>query len=73
MCSYSYSNPLLSNGTNFVRSEGGDVNSDDLTMSLEFTRPFDIPVDDSITLIANDTIKVWLQWGIFKLGPEQNL
>ena len=42
-----------------------------MTMSVEFTRPFDIPVDDSITLIAEDTIKAWLSWGIYKLGQEQ--
>ena len=60
MCSYSYSDKRLSNGTNEVRAEGGQVDSDALTMSLEFSRPFDIPVDNSITLVANETLKVWL-------------
>ena len=42
-----------------------------MEMSVEFTRPFDIPVDDSVTLIANDTVKAWMSWGIYKLGKEQ--
>jgi hypothetical protein len=57
---------------NGVRTTGGSLDQDALTMSVEFTRPFDAPVDDSVTIIANQTMKMWLSWGLLKYGSEMD-
>ena len=70
-CRLAYSDPRLTlDGENGVRATKGHVDSSNMSMSVEFSRPLDIPVDDSITFEPNKTLKAWLSWGIFKRGKE---
>ena len=42
-------------------------------MEVEFTRPLVLPASDAIELQPGETYKLWLSWGIYKLGNEQEL
>ena len=32
---------------------------------IEWTRPFDVDSDNSMTLVANEKFKIWMMWGLF--------
>ena len=32
---------------------------------IEWSRPFDVDSDNSMTLVANEKFKIWMMWGLF--------
>ena len=40
--------------------------------SIEWTRPFDVSSDKTLTLEANKTTRIWLTWGNFLADIDNN-
>ena len=43
----------------------GTFDSQNRQASIEWTRPFDVPSDRTLTLQGGKAYKVWMNWGVF--------
>ena len=75
-----YANNLKDIGNNGIIIGENTYDAQNKKASIEWTREFDAQGDNSVTLMANQEFKVWLQWGTFKRtddpmnsGPQKTL
>jgi hypothetical protein len=50
---------------NGIKNGKGGLNIEEKQAFIEWERNFDVKYDNSMTLVENSDIKIWLSWGIW--------
>ena len=67
LCPRRKEDPMLDkSGKNGIVTESGSLDLANKTASVSWSRPFDVSSDKTLTLVADQTYKVWLTWGNFR-------